>query len=70
MPRLVAIASFPYGIPQRALKPGDEFDATEDDAKVLKFARKAKDAKTRAMKSDRTERSQRYRRADMRAEDE
>lgn len=67
MPRLVAIASFPYGIPRRELSPGDEFDATDDDAKVLKFARKAKDAK---VKRDDEGGSRRYRRADMRAEDE
>jgi hypothetical protein len=54
MPRLVATESYSYGIPQRPLKPGDEFDASETDAQILKMAGKAQDAPIKSQNAPRT----------------
>lgn len=83
MVRMVANESFNYGIPQRLLGVGEEFDALSDsDAKVLRDVGKAKDApkyKTREVTAESessaddaaasSKKSGRYRRSDIRAED-
>jgi hypothetical protein len=61
MPSLVAEVAFTYATKQ--LKPGDEFEASEKDAHILKLAKRAKDAV-----SGETRRSRRYQRRDMTAE--
>lgn len=61
MPLLIAEASFRYAT--RPLKPGDEFEASEKDANILKLARRARDAKAEEPK-----RTRRYQRRDMVAE--
>lgn len=39
MPKLIAKAAFTYA--NRALKEGDEFDATDKDANILKLTKRA-----------------------------
>lgn len=80
MPRMIASDTFPYA--GHDLKVGEEFDASDNDAKILKAVGKAQDApkkqalsKTRALKAgaENTDVNEagpgRYNRADMRAED-
>lgn len=63
MPRLIAEAAFAYAT--KALKPGDEFEASDKDANILKLAKRARDAKP----SDGGRRGRgNYIRRDMRAE--
>lgn len=81
MPRLIAQAAFSYA--GRALKSGDEFEAIEKDAELLKLTKRASDAKADDVTgsqldlavekaSDQTEaqssRRGRYSRRDMRSE--
>ena len=46
MPRLMATETFPYGVPQRVLKAGDEFECSAEDARILKTVGKARDLPT------------------------
>lgn len=43
MPKLVALTDFPYA--HRSIKKGEEFEASERDANVLKLIKRAADAK-------------------------
>lgn len=63
MPQLVAKAAFTYAA--RALKPGDKFEASDKDAKILRLTKRAADD------LDQTEprRNRRYQRRDLLAED-
>ena len=65
MPRLVAVNLKRYA--SRDLKSGEEFEASESDAKVLIAAGKASLAETDDKPQPR--KGARYRRSDMRSED-
>lgn len=43
MPKLIALTDFPYA--HRSMKKGEEFEASERDASVLKLTKRAADAK-------------------------
>lgn len=69
--RLVAVQEFPYG--GRNLKPGDPFEASDEDARILKGVGKARgegEEKSQE-KTDVTEprKKRTYKRRDLRAED-
>ena len=59
MPTLVAEMAFTYA--HKALKAGEEFEASDKDANILKLAKRARDA-------GEAKRSRRYQRRDMTAE--
>ncbi len=62
MPLLIAESEFRYAT--KPLKVGDEFEASEKDAKVLKLAKRARDPRP----GDRKRGGGRYQRRDMVAE--
>lgn len=62
MPLLIAQAAFRYAT--KPLQPGDEFEASEKDARILKLAQRARDAKPEEGKRG----GRRYQRRDLLAE--
>ncbi len=62
MPQLIAEAAFNYAT--KPLKPGDEFEASDKDAKILKLAKRARDPRP----GDKRRSGGRYQRRDMVAE--
>lgn len=67
MPQLVANAAFTYA--NRALKPGDRFEASDKDAKILKLTKRASDDLDHGAEPPEPKRNRRYQRRDMLAED-
>lgn len=67
MPQLVAKAAFTYAT--RALKPGDKFEASEKDARILKLTKRADDDLDEGAAAPEPKRTRRYQRRDMLAED-